>query len=120
MKNPQKTNIKLLTAHYEILEEKYSYYQNMIEQYLDENLELATQYSEELAKIIKEQKTVLSGIKRLVNLGIFQKAILFLLPSIKNLCYNTKENICKDILYYANKRICFKRKFQSFNRKYFF
>ncbi|WP_222117018.1 hypothetical protein, partial [Campylobacter coli] len=27
MKNPQKTNIKLLTAHYEILEEKYSYYQ---------------------------------------------------------------------------------------------
>ncbi len=54
----------------------------MIEQYLDENLELATQYSEELAKIIKEQKTVLSGIKRLVNLGIFQKAILFYyLPS---------------------------------------
>ncbi len=53
----------------------------MIEQYLDENLELATQYSEELSKIIKEQKTVLSGIKRLVNLGIFQKATLFLLPS---------------------------------------
>lgn len=111
MKNSQKTNIKLLTAHYEILEEKYSYYQNMIEQYLDENLELATQYSEELSKIIKEQKTVLSGIKRLVNLGIFQKSysifINFQASCLKSLYYNAKENICKDICY-TNKGICFK------------
>ncbi|HEB9352662.1 TPA: hypothetical protein RZK46_000618 [Campylobacter coli] len=79
-------------------------------------MELATQYSEELSKIIKEQKTVLSGIKRLVNLGIFQKSysifITFQASCLKSLCYNTKENICKDICY-TNKGICFKESFKA-------